>query len=127
MQSLIDAGVTLASSSDFFVTVPCDPLIAIETGITRSEIGGSTEPPLWPEECVSLEDMIASFTINGAYANFIDQETGSLEVGKQADVIILDQNLFEIPTNEIAQTKVLLTFVDGKEVFRASTFTDGTL
>jgi predicted amidohydrolase YtcJ len=122
MQCLIDAGAILASSSDFSVTVPCDPLIAIETGITRSELGGGTEDILWPEECVSLEDMIASFTINGAYANFLDKEIGSIEVGKQADMIVLDQNLFEIPSNKIAQTEVLFTLIDGKEVYKASGF-----
>ena len=63
--------------------------------------------------------MIQSFTYNGAYANFLDDETGSIEVGKQADIIVLDQNLFKIPVSEISRTKVLLTFVDGTEVFRA--------
>jgi predicted amidohydrolase YtcJ len=66
--------------------------------------------------------MIASFTINGAYANFLENETGSIEVGKQADLIVLDRNLFEIPAEEIAKTNVLLSLVDGKEVFRAKTF-----
>ncbi len=123
MQSFIDAGVIMASASDFPVTIPFDPLIAIQTGITRSAIDDSSNRSLWPEEKASLEDMIVSFTYNGAYANFLENETGSIEVGKQADMIVLDQNLFEIPTNEIANTKVLLTLVDGKEVYRASTFT----
>ena len=63
--------------------------------------------------------MIQSFTYNGAYANFLENEIGSIEVGKQADIIVLDQNLFEIPVTEIAKTKVLLTLVDGKEVFKS--------
>jgi predicted amidohydrolase YtcJ len=109
----------MASASDYPVTIPFDPLIGIETGITRSEIGVSTVEILWPEEKVSLEEMIASFTINGAYANFLEDEIGSLEVGNRADFIVLDRNLFQIPPNDIAKTKVLKTFIDGKEVFRA--------
>ena len=120
MQSFLEAGVLMASASDFPVTIPFDPLIGIETGITRSKIGVSNKEILWPEERASLEAMIASFTINGATANFLEDEIGSLEVGKAADFIVLDQNLFKIPPNEIAKTKVLRTFIDGKEVFRAA-------
>jgi predicted amidohydrolase YtcJ len=122
MQSFIDAGVIMASASDFPVTIPFDPLIAIQIGLTRLDIAETTEEVLWPEERASLEDLITSFTYNGAYANFLENETGSIEVGKQADIIVLDQNLFDIPANEIAKTRVLLTLVDGVEVFRASDF-----
>lgn len=118
MQSFIDAGVIMASSSDFPVTIPFDPLIAIQTGITRSTNGDI----LWPEERTTLEEMIASYTYNGAYANFLEKETGSIEVGKQADLIILDQNLFEIPVEKISETEVLLTIVAGKEVYRSAAF-----
>lgn len=122
MQSFIDAGVIMASASDFPVTIPFDPVIGIQLGITRSEIGIVPEEILWPEEKATLEDMITTFTFNGAYTNFLEKETGSLEVGKQADIVVLDQNLFEIPSTEIAQTKVLLTLVDGKVVFIDSDF-----
>ncbi len=123
MRSFIDAGVIMASSSDFPVTIPFDPVIAIQLGMTRSELGLVPEEILWPEERVTLEDMIASFTINGAYANFLEKEIGSLEVGKQADIVVLDQNLFDIPIAEIANTKVLLTLVDGEMTFGDSEFT----
>jgi predicted amidohydrolase YtcJ len=119
MQSFIDAGVVMASASDFPVTIPFDPFVAIQIGMTRSGIDGESNEVLWPEERVGLEDMIQSFTYNGAYANFLENETGSIEVGKQADIIVLDQNPFEIPVREIAKTKVLLTFVDGKEVYKS--------
>lgn len=122
MQSFIDAGVIMASASDFPVTIPFDPLIAIQTGIARSTISDSSEDVLWPEERSTLEEMIVSYTYNGAYANFLEKETGSIEVGKQADMIVLDQSLFDIPTSEIAKTKVLLTIVDGQAVYKASEF-----
>jgi len=118
MKSFIDAGVVMASASDFPVTIPFDPVIAIQLGMTRSSIRKPSSEVLWPEERVGLEDMIQSFTYNGAYANFLENEIGSIEVGKQADIIVLDQNLFEIPVTEIAKTKVLLTLVDGKQVFK---------
>ena len=123
MKSFIDAGVKMASASDFPVTIPCPPLLGIMIGTTRCEPGiiGSDEV-LWPEECMSLDEMIASFTINGAYANFLENDTGSLEVGKAADLVVLDRNLFEIPASEINNAKVLLTLFEGKEVYRDHSF-----
>ena len=122
MQCLIDAGVIMASGSDFPVTIPFDPLIAIQTGITRSTPEEDNGEVLWPEECSNLEDMIRSFTYNGAYANFLENEIGSLEVGKKADLIILEKDLFEIPVEQIAEVKVLLTMVEGNVVYQGSDF-----
>ncbi|HET6443859.1 MAG TPA: amidohydrolase [candidate division Zixibacteria bacterium] len=122
MKSFIDSGVIMASSSDFPVTIPFAPLIGIQRGITRSETGRESEEVLWSEERVSLEEMIASFTYNGAYANFLEDETGSLEVGKQADGVVLDRNIFDLPPSEISETKVLLTLVEGNVVFKDEDF-----
>ena len=122
MQSFFDAGVVMASSSDFTVTIPCDPLIGIQQGVTRSSPESAEVDVLWAEERASLENMIASFTINGAYANFLEKDTGSLEVGKYADLIVLDQNLFEIPNAEISKTNVLMTLLYGREIYRAPRF-----
>ena len=122
----MDAGVMMASSSDFPVTIPFDPLIGIQRGITRSEAGpepiSGPEEVLWPEEQVSLEQMIESFTYNGAYANFEENKTGSLEAGKQADLTILNKNLFEVPIKEISQVKVLATLVDGEFAYHEECF-----
>jgi predicted amidohydrolase YtcJ len=75
-----------------------------------------------PEEVVDVPLMLASYTINGAYLNFEETETGSIEVGKAADLVVLDRNLFEIPSHEIHRAKVLLTLLEGKEVYRESAF-----
>jgi predicted amidohydrolase YtcJ len=112
----------MASGSDFPVTIPFDPLIAIQTGITRSTPEEDNGEVLWPEECSNLEDMIRSFTYHGAYANFLENEIGSLEVGKKADLIILEKDLFEIPVEQIAEVKVLLTMVEGNVVYQGSDF-----
>lgn len=120
MRSFFAAGVPVASASDFPVTVPCNPLVAVEMGITREETG-KTDPALvlWPEEKATLEQMIRSFTIDGAYANFLEDETGSLEAGKWADLIVLDKNLFEIPPAGIHTAKVVWTIFEGQTVFQA--------
>ncbi len=118
MAGFFRAGVVVASSSDYAVTIPCDPLRAIQIGITRSRPGVSDPKEiLWPEERATLEQMIASFTINGAVANFLENTTGSIEAGKAADLIVLDRNLFAIPAGEISKAKVILTLFGGKKVF----------
>lgn len=123
MNSFFDEGVVVASSSDYPVTIPCNPMEAIQYGITRSEFNTTDSSEiLWPEERVTLEQMIRSFTINGAYANFLEKETGSIEVGKKADIIVLDKNLFEIPVTEIYKARVLITLFEGEEVYADSTF-----
>ncbi len=119
MKSLKDAGILLAGASDYPVQVPSPPLLGIMLGVTRCE-PGETDPNeiLGPEERMTLEEMIACFTINGAHANFLEHETGSIEVGKNADMVVLENNLFEIPATEIANTKVLMTIFEGQSVYR---------
>jgi len=116
MESFFKAGVPVASSSDYTVTIPCDPLQAIQIGMTRRapEMTGPDDV-LWPEEMATLEQMIASFTIFGAYANFLERETGSIEPGKSADLVVLDRDLFELSPDEIGKTRVVLTLFAGHE------------
>jgi predicted amidohydrolase YtcJ len=124
MESFFKAGVAVASSSDYAVTIPCYPLRAIQIGIMRSVPGvGDPKEVLWPAERATLDQMIASFTSNGAYANFLEDTTGSIEVGKMADLIVLDQNLFFIPADKISEVKVVMTFFEGKKVFSDGTAT----
>jgi predicted amidohydrolase YtcJ len=123
MESFFKAGVVAASSSDFPVTYPPNPLEGIRAGVTRLK-PGVTDPReiLWPEERASLEEMIGSFTRAGAYANFLESVTGSIEPGKSADLIVLDRNLFQIRPEEIARARVLLTLFQGRAVFRDPSF-----
>jgi predicted amidohydrolase YtcJ len=124
MKSFFDNGVNVASSSDYPVTIPPRPLDAIESGVTRAwpgETGPNTSMP--PEtERVSVEDMIASFTINGAYAYFLENETGSLETGKKADIVVLDKNILDLEPSEIHSAEVMLTYFGGQEVYRNEGF-----
>lgn len=120
-KSFLDEGVVVAYGSDWFVTSP-NPMDLIEAAVTRirpalplAEKLNAT--PLLPGENVSVADAIASYTINGAYVNHQEATTGSLEVGKLADIVVLDKNLFAVNPVRISETKVLLTFMDGKLVF----------
>jgi len=77
---------------------------------------GETKTPFLPSERIALPEAIAAFTINAAYVNRHETETGSIEVGKFADIAILDRNLFDIPATEISDAKVLVTLFEGKTV-----------
>ena len=68
-------------------------------------------------ERISLADAIAAYTINGAYVNFMEDESGSIEVGKYADLIVIDRNLFKIPETEISEANVVLTMLDGEMIY----------
>lgn len=122
IQSVNMGNAVLSFGSDWSVS-SVNPLEGIEVAVTRIDPdlkeGGT---PFIPEERISLRDALAAYTIGSAYSLFLDHETGSIEAGKSADLIILSQNLFEIPPDQINQTKVLLTLFEGKEVFRDEDF-----
>jgi hypothetical protein len=110
------AGGRIAFGSDWAVS-SANPLEGMEVAITRMDPYSNEGEPFLPEHAISLEDAIEAYTINSAYVNFLDDTTGSIEVGKYADLIVLDQNLFEIPTSAISDTKVLLTLLEGETVY----------
>jgi predicted amidohydrolase YtcJ len=123
MRSFWDHGVPVASASDYPVSPPPNPLLAIQRGVLRRRVdepGACAE--LWPEEAVSVEQMIESFTISGAYANFLEDETGSIEVGKSADLVVLSENILEMPPELIHQAEVLLTVFRGVPVSATGPF-----
>jgi hypothetical protein len=116
VRSLIDAGARVVAGSDW-ISESMNPLVAIQYALTRRSL--DRPGPAWiPEERASLEQMIEAYTINGAWLARQEGETGSIEVGKAADLVVLDRNLFEIDPMEIARARVLLTLLEGKEVHR---------
>ena len=74
-------------------------------------------PVFIPEERIDLKSAIVAFTINAAFVNKQEDTTGSIEVGKLADLIVIDQNLFDIDPATISDTKVLLTLFGGEPVY----------
>jgi predicted amidohydrolase YtcJ len=119
--SMAKTGAVIVGGSDWEVST-LNPLDAIQVALTRRGLTDGPGPAWIPEEVVDLPTMLAAYTINGAYGLFQENETVSLEVGKAADLVVLDRNLFEIPAHEIGKTKVLLTLLEGKEVYRDPNF-----
>lgn len=124
IRSVANTGAMIACGSDWPVS-SMNPLEAIQIAATRRGLTDGPGPAWIPEEAVDLSLLLAGYTINGAYVNFEETETGSVEVGKAADLIVLDRNLFDVPTHEIHRAQVVLTLLDGKEVFRAESFQAG--
>jgi predicted amidohydrolase YtcJ len=116
LKSVQEAGGRIVGGSDYFVT-DLNPLLAIETAITRRNPWTNEGETLNAEESVDLETMITAYTINGAYQMNLDDVQGSVEVGKRADFVVLDRNLFEIPTSEISDARVTMTIFNGRTVF----------
>src|SRR5262245_43975950 len=122
--SLVRSGAVVAMGSDWSVS-SANPLWEMHVAVNRTSPpgyeygeGGDAEPFL-PEERLDLPSAIAGFTINAAYVNHLDDETGSIESGKRADLVVLDRNPFEHPTDHIADARVVRTLVDGERVFDA--------
>jgi len=115
-QSLLDSGARLAFGSDFPVE-QVNPMLGIHAAVTRQDLEGWPEGGWLPEERVSRADAIRAFTLDAAYAGFMEQLTGSLEIGKRADFIVLDQDIMQIPAADIASLRVTETWVDGERVF----------
>jgi predicted amidohydrolase YtcJ len=113
--SMEKSGAVVAFGSDWSVS-SANPFEEMETAITRMGALGDTNTPWMPEERITLPEALAAFTINAAYTNRDEKNTGSLEVGKVANLAVLDRNLFEIPPTELSDTKVLLTLFEGKPV-----------
>jgi predicted amidohydrolase YtcJ len=93
-----------------------EPLKAIQIAVTRQEIGkeDSTDPLPPADERITLEDAIRASTIEPAYQLRLDDKVGTIEVGKRADLIVLDKNLFDLPPSQISSAQVVLTLMDGK-------------
>lgn len=139
-RSFEDRGAALAFSSDWPCTWPPDPFVGIEQAVTRdvwrskdtadilgnpldgAAQGGAvrTGATYVPAERITVADAIRAYTQGSAYASFADASVGTLEVGKEADLVVLSQNPFTVPVQTIAQTRAVTTIVAGKVVYSAS-------
>jgi len=97
-----------------------NPFPAIEISMTRTTEDFPERGTLGENQEISIEAAIAILTINGAWLQGFDEFTGSIEEGKNADFVIVEQNIFEIPVNEISDAKVLQTYFQGNNVYDSS-------
>ncbi len=116
-KSLLEKKVTLACGSDWTVA-PLDPLTGIYAAVSRETTDGQHPGGWFPEQKISLEEAIRGYTWNGAYAEFAENLKGSIEKGKLGDLVVLSQNIFEIPFEKIKEIKVKMTIFNGKIVFQ---------
>lgn len=124
-QTLKKSGANLAFGSDWPCTWPPDPMSAIQQSTLRVARQLFTAPsaapnsPKYasPDERLTVQQAVDAYTKGGAYARFSDQQIGTLEPGKYADLAVLSQDIFSIPSDQIGKTRVMLTMLGGKTVF----------
>lgn len=123
MKDLFDAGLIVGAASDYSVTPDPYPPKGMQIAITRlvetadSDLSDPADV-LGADQRVSLEQMIDAFTRNNAFFLRDEEITGTLEVGKYADLVVLEKDLFDVPTDDIHKVKVFMTVADGKTVYR---------
>lgn len=117
--SLLEAGAKLSGASDWPVD-PLAPFYALERAVTRTADPwtGYTDGPLNIDQAISLRQAIRAYTIGAAFQLGQERTTGTLEKGKDADLIVLDRNLFEVPIDDVGDTRVQLTMVGGDVIQR---------
>ncbi|MGZ8583453.1 MAG: amidohydrolase [Actinomycetota bacterium] len=121
--SLVRAGAMLAMGSDWSVSSP-DPLEEMHVAVNRQMPADyphkvERHEVFLPDERLDLATALAAFTMGSAYVNHLEDRTGSIEVGKHADLALIDRNLFEQPAGEISDAAVEQTFVEGERVYAA--------
>ncbi|WHY93906.1 amidohydrolase [Neobacillus cucumis] len=114
IQTFQQSGAQIAFGTDTPIARSLNPLTQIYSAVTRMDSSGVT---VWnSNDCISLSEALKAYTIGPAYGSFREHELGTLEVGKLADLTILDRNIFEKPIGELLETKVKMTIVDGRVV-----------
>src|SRR5437660_7717724 len=115
-RSLLDSGATLAFGTDWTVA-PLDPMLSLYAAVTRRTLDGKNPNGWIPEQKISLEEAIRAYTIGSAYAEFQENEKGTIAPGRLGDIVILSRNIFQIDPNEIEKVKVVITIMDGRVVY----------
>ena len=96
---------------------PVDPLASFYASVARKTLEGTPEGGYEPDQKMSREEALRSYTLDAAYGAFMDDITGSIEVGKLADFTVFDKDIMTIPEMEILETEVSMTVVDGEIVY----------
>jgi predicted amidohydrolase YtcJ len=115
-RTLVKSGVVLANGSDFPVE-EANPMLGFYAAVTRQDPSGSPPGGWMPEERLSREEALRSFTLGAAYAAHVESVLGSLEAGKLADFVVLSKDIMRIPAPDILTTTVRMTVVGGEVVY----------
>jgi predicted amidohydrolase YtcJ len=118
-RTFLNYGVHLAFGTDWDVA-PLNPMLGLYAAVTRATLDGKNPAGWFPEQKLSLAEAVYSYTMGSAYAEFQENEKGSIVPGKLADMVILSDDIFNIPPAKIRDVKVLKTIVGGKVVWDAS-------
>lgn len=114
---LKEAGARLALGSDFPVE-SVNPMLGIYAAVTRQDLDGHPKGGWQPDQRLTRAEALKGFTLDTAYAAFMETQVGSLSPGKRADFVILDRDIMTVPAEEIPEIRVLATYLDGKAVYR---------
>ncbi|MBK8146847.1 MAG: amidohydrolase [Acidobacteria bacterium] len=117
-RTLLDSGARLAFGTDWFVA-PLNPMFGIYAAVTRRTLDDKNPNGWIPEQKISVEEALRAYTEGSAYAEFQENEKGTLAVGKLADFVVLSNDIFKIDPNAIGQVKVLRTVMNGRTVFKS--------
>lgn len=116
-RSLLDAGAVLAFGSDWPVA-PLSPWLGLEAAVTRATIDGKNPAGWVPEQKITLTEALTAYTRGGAFAGHSEDRLGMLRAGYLADLVLVAGDLFDVPAAELSETKVQLTMVGGRVVYR---------
>jgi predicted amidohydrolase YtcJ len=120
------AGAFLSAGSDWFYTDE-NPWHDMESGATSRDPGAAVETPMLPDHTVDVESLLRASTINAAYQMYAEKRIGSIEVGKQADFVVIDRNILKVPVDDIHNTRVLMTIFEGRELPRQFPLSRGSV
>ncbi|HYX43175.1 MAG TPA: amidohydrolase, partial [Pyrinomonadaceae bacterium] len=118
-RSLLDSGATLAFGTDWSVA-PLNPMLGIYAATTRRTLDGRNPNGWIPEQKITVEEAVHAYTVGSAYAEFTEQEKGTLTPGKLADLVLVDRDIFKIDPVEIEHARVTMTIMDGRVVYEAA-------
>lgn len=117
-QRFLKQGTVVAAGSDFPVEYP-NPFFGLHAAVTRQDHHNQPDGGWFPKQALSLQQALRAFTLDAAWAAHQEKELGTLESGKYADFILIDRDIFKGPASELRQTRVLETWVGGKQVYTA--------
>ena len=112
-RDLIDHGAVIVNGTDVPVE-PIDPIASFYASVTRKTLKGIPKNGYEPKQKMTRLEALKSYTINAAYAAFEEKIKGSIEIGKYADFTVLSKNIITVPDNQLLNTKVLYTIINGK-------------